>query len=181
MSKRKQIIKKSQMVAIQDTVTGEMDTAKVTVIVARDTPKYKNEPFTILFQASTWIIGSNATDFACKVLITICSCVDYGNKVSKTQQEIANHLGRSKRSIQRAYGELEKADILHKQKNPTDSRITDWFINANQSWKGSVPDRKKRLAITDPNQLGMFLKEKTNNQLSIPVASTNLEEIKDFF
>lgn len=144
------------MVAIQDTITGEMATAKVTMIVARDVPKYKNEPFTILFQASTYILGRDITPSACKVLITICGCVDYGNKIGKTTQEIADHIKYSKRQVERAYTELEKVNVIYKQKNPIDTRMNDWYVNAYQSWKGTIQDRKKRIQDTNPNQLGMF-------------------------
>lgn len=161
MSKYKPIIKKSQMVAIQDTITGEMDTAKVTMIVARDTPKYR-EQFTILFQASTWMIGKNTTASACKVLVTIVACVDYGNKIGKTIQEIATHIGYSKRQVERAYKELERADVINKQKNPVDARMNDWYVNAYQSWKGTIKDRKARIKQRDPNQLGMFTEDKPN-------------------
>ena len=157
--KRKEIIKKSQMVTIQDTITGEMENAKVTMIVAKDKPRYKNEPFTILFQASTWVIGRNTSPSACKVLITICACVDYGNKIGKTQEEIAKHIGYSKRQVERAYKELELSNVIQKEKNPVDSRMNDWYVNAYQSWKGDIKDRKKRLATKDPNQLGMFPEE----------------------
>lgn len=156
MSKRKNIITKSNMVTIQNAITGEMDTAKVTMIVARDVPKYKNEPFTILFQASTYILGRDITPVACKVLITICGCVDYGNKIGKTQQEIADHIKYSKRNVERAYEELRKANVLYKQTNPVDARMNDWYINAYQSWKGSIIDRKKRIQETNPAQLGLF-------------------------
>lgn len=166
MGKRKQIIKKEQMVVIQDAITDEMATAKVTMIVSRDTPKYKNEPFTILFQASTWLIGRDTSPSACKVLIALCSCVDYGNKITKTQDELAKHLGYHKRQIERAYKELEESKILHKEKNPVDSRMVDWYVNAYQSWRGTITDRKKRLQKTDPNQLGMFT-EDTPKKLNV--------------
>ena len=156
MGKQKPIIKQSEMVAIQNAITGEMETAKVEIRVSRDRLKYRNEKFTILFQASTWIIGRDTSPVSCKVLITICSCVDYGNKIGKTQQEIADHIGYSKRNVERAYKELEKGKVIYKQKNPIDSRMNDWYINAYQSWKGNPTDRKKRLKETDPNQLGMF-------------------------
>jgi hypothetical protein len=48
------------------------------------------------------------------------------------------------------------ANVIYKQKNPIDSRMNDWYVNAYQSWKGTVKDRKKRIQETDPNQLGMF-------------------------
>jgi len=156
MRKQKNIITKSNMIAIQNAITGELDTAKVTMIVARDVPKYKNEPFTILFQASTYILGRDITPSTCKVLITICGCVDYGNKIGKTIQEIAEHIKYSKRQVERAFTELERANVLYKKKNPIDSRMNDWYVNAYQSWKGSAQDRKKRIQETNPNQLGMF-------------------------
>jgi len=156
MGRQKTIIKQSEMVAIQNAITGEMETAKIDIRVSRDVAKYKDEKFTILFQASTWIIGRDTSPVSCKVLIAICSCVDYGNKIGKTQEEIANHLGYSKRNVERAYKELEKGKVIYKQKNPVDSRMNDWYVNAYQSWKGNVKDRKQRIKETDPNQLGMF-------------------------
>lgn len=154
------LIKREQMMVIGNAIADQMETAKVTMIVQKDAPKYKNEPFTILFQASNYIVGREVSASACKVLITICGCVDYGNKIGKTQQEIANHIGYSKRQIERAYSELEAADVITKEKNPIDSRMNDWYVNAYQSWKGTIKDRRKRLSTTDPDQLGLFTEDK---------------------
>lgn len=160
---KKELIRQDQMVAIQNAITGEMETAKVTMIVQKDVPKYKNEPFTIVFQASNYILGRDVSAAACKVLLTMCGCVVYGNKIGKTQQEIAEHLKYSKRQIYRAYEELEKANVIMKEKNPQDSRMNDWYINAYQSWKGTIKDRQKRIAKTNPNQLLLFEEPKTKS------------------
>lgn len=160
---KKELIRQDQMVVIQNAITHEMETAKVTMIVQKDVPKYKNEPFTIVFQASNWILGRDVSAAACKVLLTMCGCVDYGNKIGKTQQEIAEHLGYSKRQIYRAYEELEKAYVITREKNPHDSRMNDWYVNAYQSWKGTIKDRQKRISKTDPNQLILFQEPATKS------------------
>ena len=156
MGKRKNIITQTEMMAIQNAVTGEMETAKVEIRVSRDVPKYSKEKFTLLFQTNNWIVGRDSSPSACKVLVVLNACVDYGNKIGKTQQEIADHIGYSLRQVERAYAELAKGKVIYKQKNPVDSRMNDWYVNPYQSWKGNVKDRKQRLKERDPNQLGMF-------------------------
>lgn len=151
------------MFAIQDAITGEMDTAKVTMIVSRDRPKYK-EPFTILFQASTFAIGRDITPSASKLLINLCGCVGYGNIITKGEDELAEHMKYSRRQIDRAFGDLVGYHVLIKSKHPQDKRINVYHLNAQQSWKGDIKERKKRLSEQpkNPNQLDIFDQEKPN-------------------
>lgn len=157
ITRKKEVISKSEMMVIRDAVTNEMTTAKVTMIVAKDTPKYaKNETFTILFQASTLAIGRDITPSASKLLLNLCGFVQYGNIIGKTVDELAEHLKYSRRQIERALKELVDLKVLLKQQHPVDKRATQYFINAYQSWKGNVKDRKKYIASIDPNQLRLF-------------------------
>ena len=161
MAKKKEVIKRSNMVAIQDAITGEMDTAKVTMIVQRDRPKYK-EPFTILFQASTFAMGREISPSASKLLINLCGCVGYGNIITKGIDELAEHMRYSRRQIERAFKELVGYDVLFESKHPQDKRINVYHLNAHQSWKGDIKERKKRISAQphNPNQLDIFNQEK---------------------
>lgn len=158
MAKKKEVIKKSQMVAIHNAITDEMETAKVTMIVSKDKPKYK-EPFTILFQAGTFAMGREITPSASKLLLNLCGCVGYGNLIEKGVAELAEHMGYSRRQIERAFKELVKFNVVIASKHPQDKRMTQYHINALQSWKGSPKERKTRISKqrdVNPNQLDIF-------------------------
>lgn len=156
MAKRKEIIRKSEMVAIHNEITNQLETSKVTMIVERDVPKYKNEPFTILFQASTFAMGRDISPSASKLLINLCGCVGYGNLIEKGIDELAEHMKYSRRQIERAFKELVDLSVLTVSKHPQDKRIAQYHINALQSWKGSVKERKQRIIEQPKNQLSMF-------------------------
>ena len=147
------------MVAIQNAISGELETAKVTMIVQRDTPKYKAEPFTILFQAATLVMSRHITPSTSKILICLVGVVEYGNVIGKSNKELAELTGYSLRQVERAMKELVGYNVLIASPHPIDKRITQYHLNALQSWKGNVKDRKKRLQQTDPNQLGLFASE----------------------
>jgi predicted transcriptional regulator len=152
---KKDFIKKEQMVAITDSITGEMDTAKITMIVQRDKPKYK-EPFTILFQATTRAMSREISPAASKLLIHISSIVSYGNVVPSTRNEMAEEIGYSARQIDRALAELIKMQVIYVELHPEDRRSKVYYVNALQSWKGEIKDRKKKIATYNSNQLDMF-------------------------
>jgi len=156
------IIRKSEMIAIHNAVTNEMETAKVTMIVERDVPKYKGEPFTIIFQASTLAMGRHISPSASKLLINLCGCVGYGNIIEKGIDELAEHMGYSRRQIERAFKELVSYNVLFASKHPIDKKVTQYHLNAHQSWKGKVKERKTRIASYDNNQLNLFTGEKPN-------------------
>jgi|LauGreDrversion4_2_1035121.scaffolds.fasta_scaffold123636_4 DNA-binding MarR family transcriptional regulator len=164
MAKKKILIKKEQMVAISNNITGEMDNAKVTVVVSRDTPKFKGEAFTLLFQASTRIITTNITPSTAKMLLYICSIVDYSNIIPKNIPDMAQELKYSQRQVLRALGELVDMKVLLKSKHPQDNRISQYHINPHQSWKGATKDRAKKIAEYNKNQLSLF-SEETKKQL----------------
>lgn len=156
MSKSKQqkpIITAKQVVAIQNGITGEMDNAVVTVTVKRDIPKYKGEPFTLLFQASSRAITRNIKPATAKLLLYLCSIVEYNNIIPQGTKEMARDLGYSVRQIERALNELISFNIVIKNKHPKDNRITLYYINPFQSWKGEKKDRSKKIEETNPNQL----------------------------
>jgi DNA-binding MarR family transcriptional regulator len=158
MKKKKVIISKQQMVTIRSQITGEMEHAKVSVYVEKDIPKYKGEAFTILFQASTFAIGRDISPSASKLLINLVGCVEYNNVISKGVNELAEHMGYSRRQIERAFKELVDYKVLTTSKHPQDKRITQYYLNAIQSWKGKVAERKKFIQKFDPDQLDMFPK-----------------------
>lgn len=155
---KKQIIRKSEMVAIRNEITNQLETSKVTMIVERDVPKYKNEPFTILFQASTFAVGRDITPSASKLLINLCGCVGYGNLIEKGINELAEHMKYSRRQIERAFKELVDLGVLITSKHPQDRRLNQYYINASQSWKGTVKERTQRISEqkNNPNQLNLF-------------------------
>lgn len=154
--KNKNIISKSEMVAIHDSVTNTMQTAKVTMIVQRDVPKYKGEPFTMMFQAVNKAIARNITPATAKLLLYLCAEVGYGNTVGKGVPAIAKELAYSERQVHRAMKELEELKVVIKTKNEVDNRLTMYHINPTHSWKGTLPDRNKKIAEFNPNQLDIF-------------------------
>lgn len=160
MATRKAIIKKEQMVSISNNITGEIENAKVTVVVARDVPKFKGEPFTLLFQASTRAISRDIKPATAKLLIHLCAIVDYNNIIPQGVHEMARELGYSERQVIRAIGELVEMKVILKSKHPQDNRVTLYHINPYQSWKGATKERAKKIAEYDKNQLQLFAPEK---------------------
>jgi DNA-binding MarR family transcriptional regulator len=153
MSIKKTLITKSQMAVIRNAVTQEMESVKMTMIVARDKPKYINEPFTLLFQASTRVISRNIKPVTAKMLIYLCSIVEYNNIIPKGKKEMALELGYSLRQVERALNELELMKVIIKSKHIEDNRITVYSINPYQSWKGDISERKKKITEHSPDQL----------------------------
>jgi len=153
---KKILLKKEEMVVITDRITGVMQGAKVSVIVSKDSPKYKNEPFTLLFQASTRAISRNIKPVTAKMLIHLCAIVDYENFIPQGKKEMAIELGYSIRQVERALGELEEMKVIIKSKHPQDARSVSYHLNPYQSWKGKPMERAKKIAAYDKNQLDMF-------------------------
>lgn len=156
MAKKKIVLRKDEMVMISDNISGLMQSAKVSVIVAPDKPKYKGEPFTLLFQASTRAISRNIKPVTAKMLIHLCAIVDYQNFIPQGKKEMALELGYSIRQVERALLELEDMKVILKSKHPQDSRMISYHINPYQSWKGNPTERNKKIAEYNPNQLEMF-------------------------
>lgn len=153
---KRDIIKKSQMVSITNSVTGEMDTAKVSVIVQRDTPKFRKEPFTLMFQAVNEAISRNITPATAKVLLYVCANVGYGNLIEKGTPQMAKELGYSTRQILRAMKELKDMGVILSSQNPSDGRYSVYHLNPMQSWKGKVADRAKKAPLINPSQIDIF-------------------------
>jgi len=148
------------MGVIQNAITNEMESVKMTMIVAKDKPKYRNEPFTLLFQASTKAICRTIKPVTSKMLIYLCSIVEYDNFIPEGKKEMSLGLGYSIRQVERALSDLEQMRVVIKTKNREDSRMVVYHINPLQSWKGDIVNRKKRIAsYTNPNQLQMFIEE----------------------
>ncbi len=148
------------MVAIKNSITNEMESAKITMIVQRDKQKYKGEPFTMMFQAVSKVIAREITPATAKLLLYLISDVSYGNLVNKGIPAMSIDLGYSERQVHRAMSELEKLGVILKSKNEVDGRLTMYHINAIQSWKGTLGDRAKKLKAQPINQLDMFASEK---------------------
>ena len=153
---KKEVITKNEMISVRNAITNEMETAKLTMIVQRDTPKYKGEPFTMMFQAVNKAVARNVKPATAKLLLYLCSEVAYGNIVSKGIPEMAKDLGYSDRQVHRAMVELEELKVVIKSKNPSDNRLTMYHINPHHSWKGTVRDRSKQISIVPKNQLDIF-------------------------
>lgn len=137
-------ISKSQIVSIHNAISNEFEAAKVTVTVKKDALKYR-EHFTVMFNAVNIATAKNIRPVTAKVLLYICSIVDYGNVVDRSANEIGEDLGYSKRNIEIALKELMEFKILLKKPNPQDKRRTLLVINPLQSWRGTVLDRKNAI------------------------------------
>ena len=133
-------VSKSQMVSIHNAISNEFEAAKVTVTVKKDALKYR-EQFTVMFNAVNIATAKNIRPVTAKVLLYLCSIVDYGNVVDRSANEIGEDLGYSKRNIEIAIKELMEYRILLKKTNPQDRRRTLLIINPLQSWRGTVLDR----------------------------------------
>lgn len=156
MAKRKEVITKSEMVAIQNSVTNEMEFAKVSIRVEKDMPKYKNEAFTIVFQAVNSLLVKEMSLVDCKVLLYLISRVQYGNLIDRTIKEIAEDLGyKDSQWIQKSLKSLEKTKVILKSQHPQDKRRYVYMLNPKQSWKGTVKDRQKTISLLNPDQLQM--------------------------
>jgi predicted transcriptional regulator len=161
---KKPLITKNEMMLVQNSITGEIESAnvKVSVYVTKDTPKFKNEPFTMLFQKLGIVTAKSIKPVTAKLLLYLCACVEYGNVVGKGTEQIAEELGYSTRNVQRALLELEELKIIIKDKNATDKRMSVIYLNPYQSWKGKPSDRTKKIAeYNDNNQLDMFKEKET--------------------
>lgn len=155
---KKPLITKNETMLISNSITGEVATAnvKVSVFVSKDVPKFKGEPFTMLFQKLGIVTAKTIKPVTAKLLLYLCACVDYGNVVGKGTEQIAEELGYSIRNVQRALLELEELKIVIRDKNATDKRMSIIYLNPYQSWKGKPADRTKKIAEYDNNQLDMF-------------------------
>lgn len=148
-------ISKSQMVAMHNAVTNELETAKVTMIVQRDIPRY-NQSFTVLFQAVNIAVAKKIKPVTAKMLLFLCSVVDYNNTLDFSVTELAAELDYTNRNILLALKELEEFKIIIRIPNPKDKRRNLIMINPMQSWKGTVKERKaaiQSLTAIDENQL----------------------------
>lgn len=137
------------MIAIRNAITNEVETAKVTMIVARDLPKYK-EAFTIFFQASNMALIRQIQPITAKLLLYLISVVEYENKISKTPDELAEHLCYSRKQVERGLKQLVELNVIQKIKHPQDKRSYLMFINPYTTWKGRKKGRDK---VISQNQL----------------------------
>lgn len=160
------------MVAITNAITGEMDTAKVTMIIKRDIPKYK-EAFTMLFQAGNRAMIRHLSPAACKLVLFLNAISDYNNVINMDNKTIAKEMNYSLRQVQRAFNELEALNIVLHQPHPQDNRSKLYFLNPLQSWKGKPKERAKKIAKMDKNQLELF--EKPKKELMLPNDSFDKE------
>lgn len=177
-------ISKSQMVAIRNAVTDEIETAKVTVNIQRDPLRYK-ENFTVLFQAVNVAIAKNIKPVTAKLLLFLVSVMDYQNRLDWSVQELSKELGYTDRNVYTALNELEKFKIILRIENPKDKRRNLITINPLQSWKGKVKERNSfmsSLTQEDKNQLQLPFEElqpKPNGK-NIADIQTQEESINNF-
>jgi len=153
---KKNIISQSQMVAIENSISGELEAAKVTMIIEKDQPKYRGIDFTILFQIVSKVIVKEMTPISSRLLLFCLTIVDYGNKIPMGINQMAEELLYSKRQCQRGMDELIKFKVIIKHQHPIDKRMVEYYLNPLQSWKGKVMERTKRIAETPINQLDLF-------------------------
>jgi hypothetical protein len=166
--RKKGIIEKHQMVAIQNSITGELEHAKVSVYVQKERPKYR-EDFTIMFQIVTLAVVKKMKPVSTKLLLYLCCSCDYGNLITKGLDQIAEELNYDRRNIERAIKELEQLKIIVKHKNPNDKRENFIYLNPMQSWKGTYDERTK------------LMEEKfKDSQLSLFQETKNLKPNTDF-
>lgn len=164
MAKRKEIMTKSEMISFQNMVTNEMETAKVSIRVEKDIPRYKNEPFTILFQVANSLLIGDMPLIDCKVLLYMMSISQYGNIIDRTIKEMAEEMKvKDSNYVQKALKRLTEANIVIAHKHPQDNRRFVYMINPKQSWKGNVKDRAKTISFFNPNQLKMPFEEVNEN------------------
>ena len=158
---RKEVITQTEMVATVNAVTQELETRKVTMIVEKDVPKYKNEPFTIVFQAVNSLLVKDMPLADCKVLLYLISKVQYLNIIDRTIKEIAEDLGyKDAQWVQKSLKRLEDKKVILKSKHPHDKRRFVYMLNPKHSWKGKVKDRNKTIGFFNPSQLSFgFEKE----------------------
>lgn len=145
----KQIIKKEEMVAIRNAITNEVENAKVTMIITKDLPKYK-EPFTIFFQATNYALIREIKPITAKLLLYLISVVEYENQINKTIDELAEYLNYTRRNVEIGIKQLCDLNVIKKVKHPQDKRSFLMFINPYQSWKGKKKGRDK---VVSQNQL----------------------------
>ena len=157
---RKEVITQTEMVATVNAVTQELETRKVTMIVEKDVPKYKNEPFTIVFQAVNSLLVKDMPLADCKVLLYLISKVQYGNIIDRTIKEIAEDLGyKDAQWVQKSLKRLEDKKVILKSKHPQDKRRFVYMLNPKHSWKGKVKDRIKTMSLFNPSQLSFFFEK----------------------
>lgn len=144
MAKKRDIIQKSEMMAINNAITGELETAKVTVFVERNKPRYRDN-FTIFFQAVNMALVRDIKPITAKMLLYFCSCVEYNNSISKNIEDIGKELCYSRQRVSIALKELSDKNIISIEKHPTDKRCNIYRLNPYQSWKGKPTDRMSEI------------------------------------
>lgn len=157
---RKPTLRKEQMVLLQDAVSGVVETAKVSVFVQKDAPKYKGEAFTLMFQGISRAISRKISPSASKMLLYFMAVVEYDNYIFLGRKEMSEELGYSLRQVDRALIELVDMKVVFKAQHPRDSRVIIYSLNPYQSWKGEVKARAKKISNSDPGQLELFPAEK---------------------
>lgn len=113
-------------------------------------------PNTMVFQAFAYLAATKLKDCSIRVLMLLFSKSAYENFLSMDVLTIAEELKYSQRSVITALNELTENNIIIKIQHPSDKRRNDYFINPLAAWKGNAYTRKKRLEISDPNQIKMF-------------------------
>lgn len=159
LNKKKAIISKSEMIAVQNAITGEMESAKVTIHVQRDIIRYK-DAFTILFQSATLSIVREIKPITAKLLMYLNATSQYSNIIDRTVQQIAEELNYKRNQVNKGLKQLVELNIIIKSQHPTDHRKHILMLNPHQSWKGKPVERSKAIAkLADKAQLQLQLPE----------------------
>lgn len=153
---RKLKVSKSEMVTITDSVTGVMETAKVTIHIQKDKPKYK-EKFTIFFQTAGLALVREIKPITTHLLFYMNSVCQYDNIVDRTVLEMAEDIGYKKNQVLKGLKQLYDLNIIIKIPHKEDARRNIIMINPAQSWRGQPIERAKALSkLTETQQLNLF-------------------------
>lgn len=176
----KRIISKSEMIAVTDAVTGVMETAKLTMIVARDKPKMKDK-FSMLFQNSSLAIVRAIKPITSHILFYLIAKCEYGNLVYDSVEDIADCLGYKRNQVSKGLKQLYELNIILKIPHEQDKRRNIIMLHPRQSWRGDALERSKAIQKLLPTQqldLDLFPEETNNLQKSNKVFPN---EIRNFF
>ena len=165
-------ITKSEMVAITNAVTGEIETAKVTIHIQKDKPKYKDK-FTIFFQTAGLTLVREIKPITTHLLFYMNSVCQYGNIVDRTVLEMAEDIGYKKNQVLKGLKQLYELNIIIKIQHKDDARRNIIMINPAQSWKGKPIERAKALSkLTNSQQLSLFNDTQQHSLLHISEKTT---------
>lgn len=161
----KKLLKKD-LIAIRDTVTGNIEDLTQVSIYVSQKKQYKSESFTLYFQDANLYLSRVLQPISCKLLLYITAIVQYENIFSKDQDEICKDLKYSRTQLYRGIKELKEYDVITEEKLKNDKRKSVYRLNPYQSWKGVPKQRSILKSHFKENQYIInFLDEKQDGLL----------------